>query len=367
MKRMTSVFLAILLAFGVSGCGAAEAKPEDTVNSFLVAAQSLDFEKMATYMSAADTDALSELHSADETEQYFMDYLKDAAAKMTYTIQSSEMNGDAAAVTVDFKYIDSTPVLTAVIGEVFTKAFASVFSGTELTDEQMNAMFAEALAGQQRTMEDAYVESTVTIDCAKVDGVWVIDSLDDDFANVIMANFVKASEEISNSFGGDALDESAPETAAEPQTGSAQPGETTGQANARRAAENYLSFTAFSHDGLIAQLEYEGYSTEDATYAADGLGADWDEQALASAQNYLSYSAFSYSGLIDQLEYEKFTADQAAYAADHCGADWNEQAAKAAESYLSYSAFSKDSLIDQLEYSGFTSEQAVYGAQANGY
>ena len=49
---------------------------------------------------------------------------------------------------------------------------------------------------------------------------------------------------------------------------------TTGQRNALGSAESYLSTMPFSYSGLIEQLEYEGYSTEDATYAADNCGAD---------------------------------------------------------------------------------------------
>lgn len=91
------------------------------------------------------------------------------------------------------------------------------------------------------------------------------------------------------------------------------------------------------------------------------------KNALKSAESYLSFMAFSYSGLVKQLEYEKYSHEDATFAADHCGADWNEQAAKSATSYLSFSAFSRDGLIKQLEYEGFTHEQAVYGAAANGY
>lgn len=94
---------------------------------------------------------------------------------------------------------------------------------------------------------------------------------------------------------------------------SSEPELTMGQKNALRSAASYLSAMAFSHDGLIQQLEYEGYSTEDATYAADHCGADWNEQAAKSAKNYLSAMSFSRSGLIQQLEYEGFTASQAEY------------------------------------------------------
>lgn len=91
------------------------------------------------------------------------------------------------------------------------------------------------------------------------------------------------------------------------------------------------------------------------------------KNALESAKKYLSVTAFSYTGLIKQLEYEKYSTEDATYAADNCGADWFEQAAKSAKNYLNIMSFSRDGLIKQLEYEGFTHEQAVYGAEANGY
>lgn len=91
------------------------------------------------------------------------------------------------------------------------------------------------------------------------------------------------------------------------------------------------------------------------------------KNALSKAQDYLSFTAFSYSGLISQLEYEGFSTEDATYAVDNCGADWNEQAAKKAQDYLDYSSFSRQGLIEQLEYEGFSAEQAEYGVTAVGY
>ncbi len=90
------------------------------------------------------------------------------------------------------------------------------------------------------------------------------------------------------------------------------------------------------------------------------------QNALKSAQSYLSFSAFSRKGLIEQLEYEKYSTEDATYAVDNCGANWNEQALKSAKSYLSFSSFSHDGLVEQLEYEGFTHEQAEYGVTQNG-
>jgi len=97
------------------------------------------------------------------------------------------------------------------------------------------------------------------------------------------------------------------------------PALTVSQENAIRKAESYLDYTAFSRSGLIEQLEYEGFSTADATFAVDSLDVDWMEQAAKKAADYLDYSAFSRSGLISQLEYEGFTHEQAVYGADSVG------------------------------------------------
>ena len=76
---------------------------------------------------------------------------------------------------------------------------------------------------------------------------------------------------------------------------------------------------------------------------------------------------FSHDGLVEQLEYEGFSTSAAVYAADNCGADWNEQAANKAQTYMQIFSFSRRRLIEQLEYDGFTSAQAEYGAKAVGY
>ncbi|WP_372984956.1 Ltp family lipoprotein [Microbacterium sp.] len=78
------------------------------------------------------------------------------------------------------------------------------------------------------------------------------------------------------------------------------------QQNAISSAQNYLSFTGFSRTGLIDQLEFEGFSTEEATFGVDNAGADWNAEAAEKAQQYLEYSSFSRQGLYDQMAFEGF-------------------------------------------------------------
>lgn len=111
---------------------------------------------------------------------------------------------------------------------------------------------------------------------------------------------------------------SVPEDTAEPEP-TKEPEATISQQNALRSAESYLEYSAFSHSGLVAQLEYEGFSAEDATWGVDRVSVDWNEQAAKSAESYLEYSAFSRSGLVDQLLYEGFTPEQAEYGVSQTG------------------------------------------------
>ena len=136
----------------------------------------------------------------------------------------------------------------------------------------------------------------------------------------------------------------------------------------------YLEIDCYSNflDGtIVLYSSLNGQRNDDLTLVRlspdDTEPTFGQKNALSSAESYLAISAFSHSKLIQQLEYEGYSSEEATYAADRCGANWCEQAAKSAEAYLKISAFSKDRLIQQLEYEGFTPAQAAYGVAKNGY
>ena len=136
----------------------------------------------------------------------------------------------------------------------------------------------------------------------------------------------------------------------------------------------YLGIDCYSNflDGtIVLYSSLNGQRNDDLTLVRlspdDTEPTFGQKNALSSAESYLAISAFSHSKLIQQLEYEGYSSEEATYAADRCGANWCEQAAKSAEAYLKISAFSKDRLIQQLEYEGFTPTQASYGVAKNGY
>ncbi len=111
-----------------------------------------------------------------------------------------------------------------------------------------------------------------------------------------------------------------------PNTNNAAQSLTGPQKNAVRAAQSYLSISAFSRDGLIEQLSSQagnGFNINDATKAVDSLGVDWNQEAVKSAKQYLQMMGFSCSGLIQQLSSRagaKFTEKQATFGAQRAGA-----------------------------------------------
>lgn len=141
---------------------------------------------------------------------------------------------------------------------------------------------------------------------------------------------------------------------------------TVNQRNAIRKAETYLRVLPFSRSGLIDQLKYDGFETEDAIFGVDNVGANWIEQAELKAIQYLNLMAFSRSGLIKQLEYEGFTNSEATAGVDNADVDWFVQAELKAAQYLNLMAFSRSGLVAQLEYEGFTKEEAEHGVESTG-
>lgn len=85
---------------------------------------------------------------------------------------------------------------------------------------------------------------------------------------------------------------------------------------------------------------------------------------INTALKYLDSTGFSKDGLIRQMEHDGYETGRAQRAIQQIGPDWNEQAAKAAESYLRVEDYSKEELQDLLKKAGFTEDEAAAGAEA---
>lgn len=327
-KRVLPVFMTLLIAVSAAACSSAPASESSSPSP---AATPI----VESSMAEEPTLAPSPEPAADTAEE----------EALISAIMESEL-GETAPVTITA--VEEPHVIEGTDSSLYSVDFTA-------GDRELQAAF---------TMDETGEKELAAISKAD-DGLHYYYYKDADIVNsfgVVMVHLYdyNTDEEIVS---GDSQATSSYSLSSETSAAAAP---TSQQSAALSTALDYLDFTAFSHSGLVDQLEYEGFSTEDATWAADNCGADWDQQALQSAKDYLDFTAFSYSGLIDQLEYEGFTTEQATYGVDNCGADWMEQAALCAQEYLDYSEFSRQGLIDQLEFEGFTAEQAQYGVTQAG-
>lgn len=87
---------------------------------------------------------------------------------------------------------------------------------------------------------------------------------------------------------------------------------TTRTAMAENARDNYFDFMAFSCDGLIGQLMFDGYSYQEAAYAAHTYSGNWETQAAIAAYLYRETASIrKRSEMINQLLFDGFTMWQA--------------------------------------------------------
>lgn len=103
------------------------------------------------------------------------------------------------------------------------------------------------------------------------------------------------------------------------QSGSQTAAATENQQKALDKANEYVDTLPLSHDGLIKQLEYDGYTTDVATYAADNCSVNWNKEAKEMAEQYMDSTTYTYKDMVQQLETEGFTKEQAKFGAKAVG------------------------------------------------
>ena len=98
--------LCMLIVLLLAGC--ASDKPETTVSNFIEAGKKFDVVKMSENINPSEIDSKEKVEdiakmdddSEEQYQKYFFDYFKDNAAKITYKINSSTIDGDRANVVV---------------------------------------------------------------------------------------------------------------------------------------------------------------------------------------------------------------------------------------------------------------------------
>jgi hypothetical protein len=300
-----------VLALGQQACSMRSADLTDSLITDELVSAGLQAFESGTVLSAADaylcppTPGASEPTPADKGD---VDAVLDhfIAANLLLTQMKADTTEDALAQVeaAQREWAKAGDALRVGVPGIPEETSDAVLKALDRTQTSMTAYVRCARSSTAAACDD---ESSATAEEATALGTEV--------ALLIPYGSRSGDEYIAALEGGGAAS-AATETQSPPQdTGTA----TVSQSNALEKAAEYLDYSAFSRQGLIDQLEYEGFSNADATYGADAVGADWNQQAALKAQEYLDYSGFSRTGLIQQLEYEGFTRSQAAFGADAAG------------------------------------------------
>ncbi|MFZ3132032.1 MAG: DUF4352 domain-containing protein [Desulfosporosinus sp.] len=203
MRKLMSV-LFIIGIFLITGCSNFP-KPESTVSDFIDAGKKFDLTKMATMVNPSNSsskekisDLMNDKKNNNQYQKYFLDYFKENAAKITYTVKETKIENDKATVTVDFKYVNGGPLLKATLGDVFSKAISLAFTGVQMNDEEMGQMFVSAMQKQKETVKDSFVEKSIDLKLTKVENKWYIDEPSVELLDVFLSNFNSVAKEFNN-------------------------------------------------------------------------------------------------------------------------------------------------------------------------
>ena len=196
-KKLFSIIIAALLLVSMIGCSSS--KPENAVNTLMKNAQKFDIDgiKETLRPELRDNDIATEGLDSDETMNLYLDYFKDNAKKIKYSIGDIVVDDDFASVNVEVQYVDGIDALESAVIKLLKESFAGTFSGDEMSDEEIQEVVSTALTNYQSEHSDEFVTTSIVLDCIKIDNKWYIDDLDDDFLNVIFCNFVSFMDSIN--------------------------------------------------------------------------------------------------------------------------------------------------------------------------
>ncbi|SFD17029.1 DUF5105 domain-containing protein [Clostridium uliginosum] len=179
-KKVISIAILLILVIGVCGCGSKT--PSDTVKNYL--------EQVKKGENGEFKNLLNK--SLEETENEKKDKLSDESTKkiignmkkLTYTINSENINGDSATVNVKVNGPDMSKVMADFMQKAFSTALSQSLSGNKMNKEEQNKLFESMLLECLDNV--TYSDRTGDISLTKTDGEWKINN-DDSLIKLLLA------------------------------------------------------------------------------------------------------------------------------------------------------------------------------------
>lgn len=182
--------------------------PEKTIDETFTALKEGNMDVLMEYTSTEGTDnsftnELTEglTNGTDSTENTELEkeMLDSCFSQLEWKIAETKKDGDTAVVTIDITNKDFSNVMQEIFSEMMAQAFASAFTGQEMTEEDTMQLMKEKIDEVTST-----TTNTEEINMVKEDGIWKF-SNSDELANMLLPGFASGIESmqdsINDSFG----------------------------------------------------------------------------------------------------------------------------------------------------------------------
>lgn len=167
--KQLSVVLVLIITTALVGCNANT--PSDVVSEYFDKVKKGD--TSAKELFAVVEESGQEVLDEDGVSKEVTDKLIKKMKKLTYKINSEEINGDTAKVNVTVNSMNFGEVFGKVLAESMGYFMGQAFSGVEMSDEDSENYMNDLLS--KYLDEVSYSDKTDDITLSKIDGKWKID------------------------------------------------------------------------------------------------------------------------------------------------------------------------------------------------
>ena len=207
-KKLLLPVLAILSVLMLVACGG-KSGPEQTIDNFMTDYKALKLQELEQYVDEGvsgdldETIDLEEFSEVDFSKVEKFDDLKANFKKLTkkvkYDVTNVEEDGTTAVADIKFTYADAGEPLASSFGDYIGRMFGLVFSGQEMTEEELELKAAEIMVDIVSDNLDGYEVTTKEvqgkIELAEKDGEWVITDIDEEIMNALTFGLIEVLDD----------------------------------------------------------------------------------------------------------------------------------------------------------------------------
>ena len=207
-KKLLLPVLAILSVLMLVACGG-KSGPEQTIDNFMTDYKALKLQELEQYVDEGvsgdldETIDLEEFSEPDFSKVEKFDDLKANFKKLTkkikYDVTNVEEDGTTAVADIKFTYADAGEPLASSFGDYIGRMFGLVFSGQEMTEEELELKAAEIMVDIVSDNLDGYEVTTKEvqgkIELAEKDGEWVITDIDEEIMNALTFGLIEVLDD----------------------------------------------------------------------------------------------------------------------------------------------------------------------------